>query len=125
MGAGGHSASSNGLDYALVRAGAGQAARLEVRALWLSQGNNVHITVDGGEETVLRGTELPAVEDAGRRFRSKKGGEIQVTLVTDKLMSLSFFSMVVSAVCVADGSVADAVCYSIDVGYIFLIPLFF
>ena len=57
------------------------------------------VTVDGGEETLLQGTELPPPEDGGRRFHSKVGGTIQVLLVTDDPASLSFVSLVVSAVC--------------------------
>ena len=107
MGAGGHNASSAGLDYALVRAGAGQAARLEVRALWLSQGNNVRVRVDGGEETVLRGTVLPPEDGGdggGRRFRSKVGGKIEVLLVEDRSGSLPFVSLAVRMGCVSTGA---------------------
>ena len=104
MGAGGHNASSAGLDYALVRAGAGQVAWLEARALWLSQGNNVRIRVDGGEETVLQGTVLPPAEGGGRRFRSKVGGKIEVLLVEDRSGSLSFVSLAVRMGCVGAGA---------------------
>ena len=97
MGTGGRDASSDGRDYVEVQAAARKFAQLDVRALWLSQGNAVVVTVDDNEPTML-GTVLPA-EDAGRRFRSKAGGKIQVLLVTDKPKSLSFFSMAVSAVC--------------------------
>ena len=101
MGTGGHNVSSNGQDYAVVQAAAGQMAQLDLRALWLSQHNNVRVTVDGGEETLLQGTELPPHEGGGRRFRSKVGGKIQVLLVTGDPASLSFVSLVVSAVCIA------------------------
>ena len=99
MGTGGHNASFNGQDYAVVHAAAGQMAQLDLRALWLSQNNNVRVTVDGGEETLLRGTELPPPEGGGRRFRSKTGGKIQVMLVTDDPASLSFVSLAVSMAC--------------------------
>ena len=101
MGTGGHNASFNGQDYAVVQAAAGQLAQLDLRVLWLSQRNNVRVTVDGGEETLLQGTELPPPgEGGGRRFRSKVGGTIQVLLlVTDDPGSLSFVSLAVSAAC--------------------------
>ena len=107
MGIGGHNASLNGQDYAVVRAGPGQMAQLELRALWLSQGNNVRVTMDGGPETVLQGTELPPPEGGGRRFRSKVGGKIQVLLVTDEATSLSFVSLAVSSVCVGVGGCSE------------------
>ena len=104
MGAGGHNASSAGLDYALVRAGAGQVAQLEVHALWLRQGNNVRVTVDDGKETVLEGTVLPPADGGGRRFRSKVGGKIEVMLVEDRSGSLSFVSLAVRMACVSAGA---------------------
>ena len=100
MGTGGHNVSLTGQDWALVRAGEGQAAQADLRALWLSRGNNMRVKVDGGEETVLQGTVLPPAGTGGRRFRSSLGGNISVLLVTDKLTSLSFVSLLVSAVCV-------------------------
>eukprot|EP01043_Picozoa_sp_COSAG02_P015106 COSAG02_NODE_635_length_19251_cov_32.350982_14_plen_258_part_00 len=100
MGTGGHNPSLNGQDYAVVQAAAGQMAQLDLRAQWLSMGNNVRVTVDGGEETVLQGTVLPPAEEGGgQRFRSKVGGRIQVLLVTDVPASLSFVSLAVSAIC--------------------------
>eukprot|EP01043_Picozoa_sp_COSAG02_P043634 COSAG02_NODE_3820_length_6190_cov_1.860121_1_plen_266_part_10 len=99
MGSGGHYASFNGQDYAVVQAAAGQLAQLDLLVLWLSPRNNVRVTVDGGEETLLRGTVLPPPEGGGRRFRSKAGGTIQVLLVTDDPGSLSFVSLAVSAAC--------------------------
>jgi hypothetical protein len=104
MGAGGHNASFAGLDYALVRAGAGQEAQLEVLALWLSQGNNVRVKVDGVEETVLQGTVLPPADGGGRQFRSKVGGKIEVLLVEDRSGSLSFVSLAVRMGCVSSGA---------------------
>eukprot|EP01043_Picozoa_sp_COSAG02_P063875 COSAG02_NODE_9176_length_2301_cov_4.578111_2_plen_204_part_00 len=101
MGTGGHDASPTGLDYAVVQANRqrwGQIVQLDVRALWLSPGNNVRVTVDDGEETVLRGTDLPPVMSGARRFRSKPGGKIQVLLVTDKSGSLAFVSLAMSDV---------------------------
>lgn len=75
-------------------------AQLDLRAQWLSTRNNVRVTVDGGEETVLQGTVLPPAEEGGgRRFRSRVGGRIQVLLVTDVPSSLSFVSLAVSAIC--------------------------
>jgi hypothetical protein len=106
MGTGGHNASYNGQDYAVVQAAAGQMAQVDVRALWLSQGNNVHVKVDGGEETILQGTELPPPEGGGRRFRSRAGGKIQVMLVTDVPASLSFVSLSIRSQC-ADASGCD------------------
>ena len=100
MGSGGRNASISGQDYAVVQAAAGQLAQVDLRALWLSQRNNVRVTVDGGEETLLQGTVLPPPEGGGRRFRSKAGGTIQVLLVTDDPGSLSFVSLAVSAACV-------------------------
>ena len=71
MGTSGHP-SFNGQDYAVVQAGPGQMAQLDLRALWLSTGNNVRVTVDGGEETLLRGTVLPPAEEGGGwRFHSR------------------------------------------------------
>ena len=100
MGTGGHDPSS--LDYAVVQAGSYQRvqsvmAQVDLRALWLSQGNNVRVTVDGGPETVLQGTVLPQ-QGGLRRFRSKPGGKIEVLLVTDIATSLSFVSLAVSEV---------------------------
>ena len=99
MGTGGHNASSNGQDYAVVQAAPGQLAQLDLRVLWLSQRNNVRVTVDGGAETVLQGTVLPPLEGGGRRFRSNVGGKIQVLLVTDDPASVSFVSMAVGVLC--------------------------
>jgi hypothetical protein len=102
MGTGGHNVSTSGQDFAVVQAAAGQYAQLDLRALWMHQGNNLRVTVDGGEETVLSGTVLPPVEGSnggGRRFRSKPGGRIEVMLVTDQLTSLSYISLAVLAVC--------------------------
>ena len=103
MGTGGHNPSFNGQDYAVVQAAAGQMAQLDLRVQWLSPPNNVRVTVDGGEETVLQGTVLPPEEGGGRRFRSKAGGRIQVMLVTDKPASLSFVSLAIRSQC-ADAS---------------------
>ena len=100
MGTGGHNASLNGQNYAVVQAAAGQMAQVDLRALWLSQPNNLRVTVDGGPETVLQGTELPPPQGGGRRFRSKAGGNILVLLVTtENSASLSFFSLAVTEVC--------------------------
>lgn len=101
MGTGGRNPSSTGLDFAMVQARnykpyTFQMAQLELRALWLQRGNQVRVTVDGGEPTVLQGTVLP-LPGGGRRFTSKPGGKIEVMLVTDELPSLSFFSLAVSA----------------------------
>ena len=94
------SASRTGQDWAIVQAGAGQVAQLDLRALWTSPGNNLRVYVDGGEETLLRGTVLPPADGGGRRFRSKPGGKIELLLVTDVLTSLSFVSLSVWAPCV-------------------------
>ena len=51
MGSGGHNATRTGQDWAIVQAGVGQVAQLDLRALWTSQGNNLRVYVDGGEET--------------------------------------------------------------------------
>eukprot|EP01046_Picozoa_sp_COSAG06_P035769 COSAG06_NODE_3878_length_4809_cov_166.836306_7_plen_157_part_00 len=99
MGSGGHNATRTGQDWAIVQAGAGQVAQLDLRALWTSQGNNLRVYVDGGEETLLRGTVLPPADGGGRRFRSKPGGKIELLLVTDVLTSLSFVSLSVRAPC--------------------------
>jgi hypothetical protein len=99
MGTGGHNSSFNGQDYAVVQASAGQIAQVDLHALWMSQGNNLRVTVDSGDETVLQGTVLPPEEGGGRRFRTKVGGKIQVFLVTDKPASLSFVSMAVGVLC--------------------------
>jgi hypothetical protein len=100
MGFGGRNVSRSGQDWAIVQAGAGQVAQLNVRALWMSHGNNLRVYVDGGEETLLRGTVLPPADGGGRRFRSKPGGKIELLLVTDVLTSLSFVSLSVQAPCV-------------------------
>jgi len=47
----GHNATRTGQDWAIVQAGVGQVAQLDLRALWTSQGNNLRVYVDGGEET--------------------------------------------------------------------------
>jgi hypothetical protein len=114
MGSGGHAASGSGQDRAVVQAGPGQMAQLDLRALWLSKGNNVRVYIDGEEDgTTLQGTVLPPPDGGGRQFRSKPGGRIEVLLVTDILTSLSFVSFGVSAVC-EDG---DYTC-SCAAGYI-------
>ena len=100
MGSGGHNVSRTGQDWAIVQAGAGQVAQLDLRALWTSQNNNLRVYVDGGEATLLRGTVLPPADGGGRRFRSKPGGKIELLLVTDVLTSLSFVSLRVRAPCV-------------------------
>ena len=83
---------------AAAAAAAGQMAQVDLRVLWLSPRNNVRVTVDGGEETVLQGTVLPPAEEGGgRRFRSRVGGRIQVLLVTDVPSSRSFVSLALSA----------------------------
>jgi hypothetical protein len=111
MGTNGHNASTSGLDHAEVYASSGQMAQLDLRALWLGKNNNVRVSVDGGEETLLQGTVLPPLEGGGRRFRSKRGGKIEVLLVTDDLTSFSFLSLVVSAVCIgADGCGGNGDC---------------
>ena len=99
MGSGGHNASRTGQDWAIVQAGAGQVAQLNLRALWMSTNNNLRVYVDG-EETLLRGTVLPPANGGGREFRSKPGGKIELLLVTDVLTSLSFVSLSVQAPCV-------------------------
>jgi hypothetical protein len=99
MGSGGHGASRSAPDSATVQASAGQQAQLDLYALWMHQGNQLRVTVDDGEEVLLRGTVLPPADGGGRQFRSKLGGKIKVMLVTDELGSLSFFSLAVSAVC--------------------------
>ena len=98
MGSGGHSASGSGQDFATVLAGAGQVAQLTLLALWMAQGNNLRVTVDDGEEVLLRGTVLPP-SAGGRTFRSKPGGKIAVLLVTDVLTSLSFVNLAVHTAC--------------------------
>eukprot|EP01043_Picozoa_sp_COSAG02_P029156 COSAG02_NODE_1801_length_10895_cov_4.369767_8_plen_130_part_00 len=109
----GHSPSSSGTDYAEVQARPGQIAQVDVLALWLSKGNQVRVTVDGGEQTTLQGTALPPAEGGGRRFRSKPGGKIGVLLVTDELKSLSFFSLAVRAACAdTSGCGGHGVCSS-------------
>ena len=100
MGSGGHNVSGSGQDFATVQAGAGQVVQLDLRALWMSKNNNLRVYVDGGEETLLRGTVLPPADGGGRRFRSKPGGKIELLLVTDVLTSLSFISLSVWAPCV-------------------------
>jgi hypothetical protein len=102
MGAGGRNVSRSGQDFATVQAGAGQVAQVILLALWMHQGNNLRVTVDDGEEVVLRGTVLPP-SVGGRTFRSKPGGKIHVLLVTDVLTSLSFVNLAVHAAC-ADAS---------------------
>ena len=104
MGTGGHDPTVTGQGYAVVQArsytrlqSAHVMAQVDLRALWLSQGNNVRVTVDGGPETVLQGTVLPQ-QGGRRRFRSKPGGKIEVLLVTDIATSLSFVSLAVSEV---------------------------
>lgn len=114
MGTGGYSASFNGQDYAVVQAADGQMAELDLRALWLSQNNNLRVTVDDGAETVLQGTVLPPAEGGGRRFRSRVGGRIQVLLVTDKTASLSFVSLAVSAICNESWAMVK---WNVTVGY--------
>ena len=100
MGSGGHNVSGTGQDRTIVQAGAGQVAQLDLRALWMSKNNNLRVYVDGGEETLLRGTVLPPADGGGRRFRSKPGGKIELLLVTNVLTSLSFVSLSVRAPCV-------------------------
>eukprot|EP01045_Picozoa_sp_COSAG04_P046594 COSAG04_NODE_16960_length_484_cov_0.566234_1_plen_140_part_01 len=78
MGFGGRNVSQTGQDFATVQAGAGQVAQLDLRALWMSQGNQLRVYVDGGEETLLTGTVLPPADGGGRRFRSKPGGKIEL-----------------------------------------------
>ena len=96
MGSGGHNPSGSGQDFATVQASAGQIAQLDLHAFWVDQNNNLRVTVDDGEEVLLRGTVLPR---GGRRFRSKPGGKIELLLVTDVLTSLSFISLGISATC--------------------------
>lgn len=98
MGAGGHNVSRSGQDFATVQAGAGQVAQVILLALWMHQGNNLRVTVDDGEETLLSGTVLPPGE-GGQTFRSKPGGKIELMLVTDVLTSLSFVSLAMTALC--------------------------
>ena len=99
MGSGGHNVTRTGQDFATVQARAGQVAQLDLHALWMHQGNNLRVTVDDGEEVLLRGTVLPPADGGGRRFRSKPGGKIKLLLVTDVLTSLSFVSLGISATC--------------------------
>ena len=101
MGSGGHNASRTGQDWAIVQAGAGQVAQLDLHALWLAKDNNLRVYLDDGQETLLSGTVLPAA--GGRRFRSKPGGKIDLLLVSHVRTSLSFVSMSIQAPCV-DGS---------------------
>lgn len=98
MGADGHNASIVGQDYAVIQAGAGQMAQLDLRALWLEVASSVRVTVDG-KETLLQGTVLPP-GGGGRRFRSTVGGKIEVLLVTSELESLVFFSFAVHTACI-------------------------
>jgi hypothetical protein len=99
MGSGGHNPSGSGQDFATVQASAGQIAQLDLHAFWMDQNNNLRVTVDDGEEVLLRGTVLPPADGGGRRFRSKPGGKIELLLVTDVLTSLSFVSLGISATC--------------------------
>ena len=69
MGSGGHNASRTGQDWAIVQAGAGQVAQLDLRALWMSKNNNLRVYVDGGEATQLRGTVLPPAAHWRNRVR--------------------------------------------------------
>eukprot|EP01046_Picozoa_sp_COSAG06_P013986 COSAG06_NODE_855_length_11931_cov_20.218813_10_plen_178_part_00 len=99
MGSGGHNPSGSGQDFATVQASAGQAAQLDLHALWMHKDNNMRVTVDDGEPVLLRGTVLPPADGGGRRFRSKPGGKIELMLVTNVLTSLSFVSLEISATC--------------------------